>query len=159
MFPDEAACAEHLAGTRWPEGFVCRECGGRAAWRIPSRTPLTFACKTCRKETSVTAGTVMHRSHLPLTIWFWAAFTMATHSNGMSALQLQKQLGIGSYKSAWLLAMKLRQAMVDPGRAPLAGLVEADEASIALRSKTDRLRAGKGAAISARCFSWSPPRW
>jgi hypothetical protein len=144
MFPDEAACAEHLARTRWPEGFVCRGCGCRAAWRIPSRTPLTFACKTCRKETSVTAGTVMHRSHLPLTIWFWAAFMMATHSNGMSALQLQKQLGIGSYKSAWLLAMKLRQAMVDPGRALLAGLVEADEASIALRSKTDPPAGGQG---------------
>jgi hypothetical protein len=61
MFPDEASCAEHLAKTRWPEGFVCPRRKGREAWRIPSRTPLTFACKACRKENSVTSGTMMHR--------------------------------------------------------------------------------------------------
>ena len=62
----------------------------------------------------VTAGTVMHASKLPLTVWFWAAYLMATHSNGIAALQLQGQLGLGSYKSAWLLAAKLRRAMVAP---------------------------------------------
>ena len=74
----------------------------------------------CARQTSVTAGTVMHGSKLPLTVWFWAAYLMATHSNGIAALQLQKQLGLGSYKSAWLLAAKLRQAMVAPHRTPLA---------------------------------------
>ncbi len=74
----------------------------------PSRESLTFICAKCRKETPVTAGTIMHRSHLPLAIRFWAAFLMAAHSNGMSALQLQSELGLGSYKTAWLLAMKLR---------------------------------------------------
>jgi hypothetical protein len=69
---------------------------------------------------------------------------MATHSNGISALQLQKQLGLGSYKSAWLLAAKLRRAMVAPGRAPLAGLVEVDETEIPCRSKTDPPRGGRG---------------
>ena len=66
----------------------------------------------CRRQTSVTAGTILHASKLPLTVWFWAAYLMATHSNGISALQLQKQLGIGSYRSAWLLAHKLRASMV-----------------------------------------------
>ena len=79
----------------------------------------------------------MHRSHLPLTIWFWAAFLMATHSNGMSALQLQSELGLGSYKTAWLLAMKLRLATGGAGRSPLSGLVEADEAEIPFRTKDD----------------------
>lgn len=144
MFPDEASCAEHLARTRWPEGFVCPRCRGRKAWRIPSRTPLTFACKTCRKETSVTSGTVMHRSHLPLSTWFWAIFLMATHSNGISALQLKNELGIGSYGTAWLLVQKLRRTMVDPGRTPLAGLVEVDEASLPFRAGTDPVAGGAG---------------
>src|SRR5512132_1581268 len=99
-------------------------------WRLACRPVLTFACATCGKETSATAGTVMHRSHLPLGVWFWAAFLMATHSNGMSAMQLKSELGLGSYKTAWLLAMKLRRAMVAPSRTPLAGFVEVDETEI-----------------------------
>ena len=109
-FPDDAACAAYLAAKRWPDGFRCPRCGGTKSWQLPSREVLTFLCAGCRKEISVTAGTIMHRSHLPLTIWFWAAYLMATHSNGISALQLQNELGLGSYKSAWLLAMKLREA-------------------------------------------------
>ena len=92
----------------------------------------------------MTAGTIMHRSHLPLTIWFWAAFLMATHSNGMSALQLQSELGLGSYKTAWLLAMKLRLAAVAPGRSPLSGLVEVDETEIPFRTKDDPPAGGQG---------------
>ena len=70
----------------------------------------------------MTAGTILHGSKLALTVWFWAAYLMATHSNGIAALQLQNQLGIGS-RSAWLLAAKLRKAMVDPERDPLSGLI------------------------------------
>ena len=92
----------------------------------------------------MTAGTVMHASKLPLTVWFWAAYLMATHSNGIAALQLQAQLGLGSYKSAWLLAAKLRRAMVAPGRAPLAGLVELDETAMPLRHKDDPHAGGQG---------------
>ena len=66
-----------------------------------------------------TAGTIMHHSKLPLTTWFWAAYLMATHSNGISALQLQHQLALGSYKTAWLLCAKLRASMVAPERNPL----------------------------------------
>src|SRR5215831_13871106 len=67
----------------------------------------------------------MHASKLPLTIWFWAAFLMATHSNGISALQLQNQLGLGSYRTAWMLCAKLRRAMVNPAREPLSGVLDA----------------------------------
>jgi hypothetical protein len=84
----------------------------------------------------VTAGTVMHRSHLPLKVWSTAAaWLVATHRNGMSARQLGRQLGLGSYKSAWLLLGKLRAAMVDPEREPLAGLVEVDESSVPFRDR------------------------
>ena len=88
--------------------------------------------------------TILHASKLPLTVWFWAAYLMATHSNGISALQLQKQLGIGSYRSAWLLAHKLRASMVDPERNPLSGLVEIDEASLPFRTKDDPPTGGQG---------------
>ena len=75
----------------------------------------------------------MHRSKLPLTVWFWAAHLMATHSNGMSAVQLEAQLGI-TYKTAWLLAQKLRRSMIDPQREPLEGVVEVDQAEIPFRA-------------------------
>ena len=74
----------------------------------------------------------MHRSRLPLTTWFWAAHLMTTHSNGMSALQLQDQLGV-TYKTAWLLTQKLRRSMVNPDREPLEGVVEVDQAEIDFR--------------------------
>jgi hypothetical protein len=84
----------------------------------------------------------MHHSKLPLTIWFWAAHLMATHSNGISARQLQRQLSLGSYKTAWLLCAKLRCSMLAPGRSPLAGLVEVDETEIACRGKNDPITGG-----------------
>ena len=116
-FPTDEACGEYLVAVRWPRGFCCPACGHDRGWRLERRLP-TFECAGCDRQIAVTAGTVMHRSHLPLTTWFWAAYLMATHSNGISALQLQGQLGIGSYKTAWLLAHKLRRAMVDPASAP-----------------------------------------
>ena len=86
----------------------------------------------------------MQDSKLPLTLWFWAGFLMATHSNGISALQLQSQLGFGSYKTAWLIANKLRRAMVAPGRALLQGLVEIDETTISLRTSQEPAAGGQG---------------
>jgi hypothetical protein len=142
-FGDEAACAEYLAAARWPDGFVCPGCGGGKAWRLQTKA-WTYECASCRRQTSVTAGTIMHHSKLPLTAWFWAAYLMATHSNGISALQLQRPLAFGSYKTAWLICAKLRCSMLAPGRSPLAGLVEVDETEIACRSKNDPVTAGGG---------------
>lgn len=142
-FLDEAACVEYLAAVRWPDGFRCPACDGAKAWRLSSK-PFTWECAGCGKQTSVTAGTVMHGGKLDLTIWFWAAYLMATHSNGISATQLQMQLGLGSYKTAWLLCAKLRRAMVDPERNPLTGLVEVDEATIPFRTKEDPVAGGGG---------------
>jgi predicted RNA-binding Zn-ribbon protein involved in translation (DUF1610 family) len=90
-FRDEAACARYLIATRWPDGFICPGCGGGKAWQLETKA-WTFECADCGRQTSVTAGTIMHHSKLPLTAWFWAAYLMATHSNGISALQLQRQL-------------------------------------------------------------------
>ena len=97
-FPDETSCAAFLFERRWPEGFVCPACGNGRTASLKSRA-YTYECLGCGRQTSITAGTVMHRSKLPLTVWFWAAHLMATHSNGMSALQFEAQLGI-TYKTA-----------------------------------------------------------
>ena len=132
-FPDEAACARWLLAKRWPDGFRCPTCGHDKGWEL-ARERLTLQCAAGERQVSVTAGTVLHGSHLPLKVWFTAAWLVATHKNGMSARQLWFQLGLGSYKSAWLLLRKLRRAMVDPGREPLAGLVEVDETSLPFRA-------------------------
>jgi len=131
-FPDEASCAAFLFERRWPEGFVCPACGDGRAALLRSRAH-TYECLDCGRQTSITAGTVMHRSKLPLTVWFWAAHLMATHSNGMSAVQLEAQLGI-TYKTTWLLAQKLRRSMIDPHRELLEGVVEVDQAEIPFRA-------------------------
>ena len=130
-FPDEASCAAFLFNRRWPDGFVCPSCGGVRAAALKSRA-YTLECYGCRRQTSITAGTAMHRTRLALTVWFWAAHLMATHSNGMSARQLEDQLGL-TYRTAWLLAQKLRRSMVDPDREPLEGVVEVDQAEVPFR--------------------------
>jgi predicted RNA-binding Zn-ribbon protein involved in translation (DUF1610 family) len=140
-FADEDVCAEYLAATRWPDGFACPGCGGSKAWRLESKS-WTYECARCGRQTSVTAGTIMHHSKLPLTTWFWAAYVMATQPNGISALQLQRELSLGSYKTAWLLCAKLRGAMVSPGRNQLSGLVEVAKTEISCRRKNDRTTSG-----------------
>ena len=127
-FSDEASCVAFLFKRRWPDGFICPGCSERRAAVLKSR-PRLYECLDCGRQTSITAGTAMHRSKLPLTAWFWAAHLMATHSNGMSARQLEDQLGV-TYKTAWLLTQKLRRSMVDPDREPLEGVVEVDQAEI-----------------------------
>ena len=123
-FSDEASCRAYLFTLRWPQGFVCPACGGpglairRNLWR----------CANCRRETSVLAGTIFQDSKLPLTIWFRAIWQVTSQKNGISALGLQRVLGLGSYKNAWTLLHKLRRAMVRPGRERLRGTVEVDEA-------------------------------
>ena len=87
MFPDEAACAAWLFSMRWPEGFQCPGCGHDHGWALRAKAH-TFECTSCHRQTSVTAGTILHGSKLDPTVWFWAAYLMATHSNGISALQL-----------------------------------------------------------------------
>jgi hypothetical protein len=143
QFPDDAACARWLVEKRWPDGFRCPGCGHEKGWEL-GRGLLLVECARCHRQTSVTAGTVLHRSHLPLKLWFLAAWLMATHKNGLSARQLWSQLGLGSYKTAWLLCTKLRAAMGDPKREPLAGLVEVDETSLPFRPKDGPVAAKPG---------------
>jgi len=124
-FPDEQACWEALRRARWPEGFVCPRCGHEASSWISTRR-LEQCCR-CRYQCSVTAGTVFHRTRVPLLTWFWAIFFVARHKKGISALQLQRDTGFGSYKTAWSMLHRLRSALRHRPEARLAGLVEVDE--------------------------------
>jgi transposase-like protein len=142
-FPDDEACARFLFEKRWPTGFICPACKGQKAWELTAKR-FTYECAACNRQTSVTAGTVFHRSHLDLLTWFQAIYAVASHSNGISALQLQAQLGLGSYKTAWLMLQKLRRAMVDPNRSVLEDLVEVDESDIPYRTKADPIAGGQG---------------
>lgn len=124
-FTTDEACWEYLSALRWPDGFVCPVCGGTKSWK---RSRNLWLCSGCRREVSVIAGTVFQDSRLPLSLWFRAMWCVSSQKNGVSALGLQRVLGLGSYKTAWLLLHKLRRAMVRPGRDRLRGTVEVDEA-------------------------------
>jgi len=123
-FSTEDACRQYLFGLRWPDGFVCPRCAGKAAWQA---TRGRLVCGDCRHQASVTAGTIFQDSHLPMTTWFRAMWYVTSQKNGVSALGIQRVLGLGSYKTAWALLHKLRRAMVRPGRDQLHGTVEVDE--------------------------------
>jgi transposase-like protein len=140
-FPDEEACLAFLAGLRWPAGFVCPFCGGSRGWRLARRRRLR--CASCRRETSITAGTIFADSHLPLTTWFAAAWYVTSQKPGASALGLQRVLGLGSYRSAWAMLHKLRRAMIRPGRERLAGEIEVDETFLGPQAPGSYGRGGK----------------
>lgn len=139
-YSNDAACLEYLIRCRWPDGFACPKCSGKSVALLSTRP--VFQCRKCRHQTYVMAGTVMHRSHLPLQEWFGAAYLVATHTPGISAHQLQRQLGISSDTTAWHLLHRLRKAMVSDTRTQLSGLIEADESFIGGPEKGKR---GRGA--------------
>jgi transposase-like protein len=124
-FATEQGCREYLFASRWPEGFICPGCGSRCCGAETRRH--LWICTECGRQTSVTAGTVMHGTRVALRLWFWAAYLVATHHPGISAKQLQRQLGISRHETAWMLLHKLRAAMVAPERELLKHEVEIDE--------------------------------
>ena len=127
-FGDEQACWDYLFQCRWPEGFVCPRCKGGGAWPIVARK--LRGCAGCHYQVPLTAGTVLQKTHTPLHLWFWAAYLMTTGTRGISASQLQRQLGLTRHKTAWTMLHKLRRAMVNPERTLLAGEVEVDECQV-----------------------------
>ena len=141
-FPDDASCARFLLRQRWPSGFVCPQCGGRRGTALSTRSR-TYECLACGRQTSLTAGTIMHRSKLPLTAWFWAAYLLASRANGLAARELQIQLGV-SYRTAWLMMQKFRRAMADADPQKLSGAVEIGRSQLPFRS-----RGGRSIAIVA----------
>jgi hypothetical protein len=130
-FPDDASCLAYLERLRWPEGFVCPRCLNAKGWRVKSGS---WMCSSCGVKTSVTAGTIFHRSHSPISTWFAACWFSTSQKTGISALAVQRQFGFGSYETAWAWMQKLRRAMVRPEREKLSGVVELDETLVGGRS-------------------------
>jgi transposase-like protein len=124
-FPTEDRCRELLVRLRWPEGPRCPRCNMDAV-ELETDKQL-FYCKDCDYQFTVTAGTVFNDSHLPLTKWFMATLLLCEAKKGMSACQIQRTLGIGSYKTAWYLCHRIRHAMMQAYRPMLDGKVEMDE--------------------------------
>jgi transposase-like protein len=137
LFSNECACVDYMMHVRWPAGFICPICGVKAVPLRISTRPRVLRCSKCHREASVTAGTVMHGSHSPLSVWFWAAYLVTSMTPGMSAVQFQRQLGLSRYETAFQILHKLRAAMVRPHRdrigAPFP--VEMDETWIGGRTR------------------------
>jgi transposase-like protein len=142
QFATEEACRQYLARLRWPEGFRCTDCGCRHAWR--TRRALLF-CTGCGKQVSLTAGTIFAGTRKPLKLWFRAVWYVVGQKNGVSALGLQRILGLSRYETTWIWLHKLRRAMVRPGRERLQGAVEVDETYVggSHAGKTGRGAEGK----------------
>lgn len=134
-FSTEAACERALFRWRWPRGFCCPRCQARHATRLKGRRQ--YQCRGCKYQVSVTAGTALHKSKLPLRVWFWAIFLVARHKKSVSALQLQADLGLGSYRTAWLLLHKIRSCFGESADFLLRGAVEVDETLIGAKEKGD----------------------
>jgi transposase-like protein/transcription elongation factor Elf1 len=143
-FATERACREYLASVRWPEGFHCPACGHAKAWWTGRGV---LHCARCGQQTSVTAGTVFQDTHKPLRLWFRAMWTVTSQKHGVSALGLQRVLGLGSYHTAWAWLHKLRRAMVRPGRDRLSGAVEVDEVYVGGERSGRRGRGAAGKSI------------
>ncbi|MGH2670902.1 MAG: IS1595 family transposase [bacterium] len=124
-FAAEESCRAYLMQLRWPEGFRCPSCGGERAW--PTGRGAWLECASCHRHTSPTVGTIFEGTRTSLVTWFRAMWYVTNQKVGVSALGLQRCLGLGSYQTAWAWLHKLRRAMVRPGRDRLAGEVEVDE--------------------------------
>ncbi len=124
-FGSEEACRASLTRLRWPEGFRCPACGHPGGW---TNRRHDIECARCGRQTSLTAGTILEGTRKPLRLWFKAMWWVSTQKTGGSAKGLQRLLGMKSYQTAWAWLQKLRRAMVRPGRTPLAGTVEVDDA-------------------------------
>ena len=144
-FPDQESCVDFLAKVRWPKGFRCPVCSGSSAWRLACR-PL-WECRDCGRQTSVTSGTVMHRSRQPLTTWMYALWLLAVRKTSISALQFQRESGLRSYRTAWTMLHKLRCSLGERKTFPLhRGIVEVDESIVGGGGKGVARRLGLGGA-------------
>lgn len=143
LFPTDDACWRYLVSCRWPHGFVCPKCGDPRAYFVDARR--IFECVSGH-QTSVTAGTVLHRTKVPLTTWFWGAYLVTTHTPGQSALQFARQLDL-RVATAYGILHKLRAGMVNPERGYLSGIVEVDESYIGGRQAGPGGRGARGKAM------------
>jgi len=143
-FSSEDACREYLIRIRWPEGIECPRCRGKKLWLTRRKL---YHCARCGYEVSATAGTLFQDTRKPLQLWFRAMWYVVGQKNGVSALGLQKVMGMSRYETVWIWLHKLRTAMVRPGRELLSGVVEVDETYIGGKHPGKRGRGAEGKAL------------
>jgi len=145
-FATEGACRAYLARLRWPAGFCCPQCMTSGSW---TTTRCLLMCRRCGYQASVTAGTIFHRTRLPLQDWFRAMWWMTDQKHRLSALGLQRLLGLGSYRTAWLWLQKLQRAVVRPGWDRLRGQIEVDEIHVGdIEARGGRRHLGSNALVA-----------
>jgi len=123
-FDEDWKCLDYLDWLRWPQGFVCPRCAHAGGWRGSDRR---WRCAGFDRRVSATAGTIFDNTRTPLTIWFSVAWQMTSSKIGVSAIHVQREMGLGSYQTAWAMLHRYRSVMVRPGRDRLTGDVEVDE--------------------------------
>jgi transposase-like protein len=148
-FGTDAQCRDYLFRRRWPEGFRCRACGHGEAWGLGRRN--IYECTACGQQHSLLTGTIFEQTKTGLAKWFLAIYLVTASKGGISAMELQRQMGFGSYQTAWSWLHKIRKAMVRPGREPLAERIEADETYVggAKPGRPGRGAAGKSVVAGA----------
>ena len=132
-FSSEEACLAYLEGLRWPRGFVCPSCGAAGEPYRSSRSRLM--CRSCSYQGTVTAGTIFDKTRTPLRVWLAGAWYLTNQKHGVSALGLQRVLGLGGYETAWTMLHRFRRAMVRPDRERLKGVVEVDETYLSISDR------------------------
>jgi transposase-like protein len=148
-FPDDKSCRQHLESVRWPDGPVCPSCGVvNNAVPVATRRPGVYRCRDCNHQFSVTVGTAMEGTHLPLNVWYHAMYLILASSKGISTLNLSKQLGL-QYRTVWHLCHRIRAMLESGDKTPLTGLIEADETYVGgkprnLRNPAPRPTRGRG---------------
>jgi len=142
QFCSENACLEYLRQIRWRDGFLCPGCGGTR--RVGNGLE---ECSSCRRQTSVTAGTIFQDTKKPISVWFRAMWHLTSQKYGANALGLQRVLGLGSYRTAWAWLHKLRKAMVRPGRDRIGGTIEVNETLVGAAKPGKRGRGAFGKTL------------
>jgi transposase-like protein len=149
-FRDEQACHDYLFRLKWPNGFHCPQCGHPSAY-ITKRG--RFQCKQCKHQSSTTAGTLFHKTHLKLHLWFWAIYLFSRDKRGCSAVAMKNALNV-SYPTAWLLLQKIRTAMMSKNdEYLLSGVVLIDETYFG--GKKDSAKPGRGCKRTPALISLS----
>jgi len=146
-FGTDEQCREHLVRMRWPGGFCCAGCGHDSAWSHRKR--LIEECRTCGRQHSILAGTIFEQTKTGLARWFVAIYLVTSSKGGISAMELQRQMGFGSYQTAWSWLHKIRRAMIRPGREPLEGHIEADETFVGAAKSGPPGRGAAGKSLVA----------
>ena len=144
MFATEKDCIQYIINIRWPEGYICPSCSKNEYWFASKNR---IICTSCEYQSTSIAGTIFEQSNKPLTLWFRAIWWMIAQKNGVSAIGLQRILGIGSYRTAWTWLHKLRLLTVNPGREVLSGVVEIDETFVGGKAKGKRGRGAENKSI------------